>query len=126
MPTGARFVVFLSAILSYAVMTPAAEVTSSKHYEHGGTVSDDPPDEIPIWRSADAMDHITKMMVAGVRPTKSDLIEAIACMVASGTVVSWVDASEGSPPTTTVIVREGPEKGCTGLVVSDEFKADKP
>jgi len=119
-------VILVQAAVAYSAVAFAGEAMSPKHYEHGGIVSDNPPDEIPIWRSADAMDRITKMMIAGVKPTQLDVNEAIACTVASGTAVSWVDASDGFPPTTTVIVREGPEKGCTGLVISDEFKADKP
>ena len=120
-------VILVQAAVAYAATALADEGTPSKHYEHGGTVSNEGPDGIVVvWRSDDAADRLAKMQAAGVKPTASDIFEAVACIVQKGTAVSWVDTSNGFPPTTAVIVREGPSKGCAGIVASEEFKADKP
>jgi hypothetical protein len=105
----------------------ATATLAATHYEHGGKLlSTGPQGVVIVWRSFEAMDRLAQMQSAGLKPTEGDIYQAIACIVPSGTAVSWLATNSGFPPSMRVIVREGPSKSCTGLVALQEFKADEP
>jgi hypothetical protein len=118
------FIVGTLALMLHTTL--ADEAASPKHYHHGGIVINGSATKLIIWRSNDAADRIAKMESAGIEVTERDIEQAAACLVASGTAVSWLETNNSFPPTMTVIVREGPATGCTGIVSRDEFEPDKP